>query len=130
MLRRSPRLASPRLQAKGSAVPGVPRWPSGWILLAWGRPLGTVRSIRLAVDLHDDRTVHDPIQKRHRQRRITEVLTPRLEIDVRHQRRRPLRAPGIDQLVQQARRLARFAAFDPVEAELVEDQQVELRVLA
>src|SRR3954452_5632328 len=127
MLRRS--IASPRLQAKGSAIPGVPRWSSGWILLTWGRPLGTVRSIRLAVDLHDDRTVHDPVEKRHRQRRITQVLSPRLEIDVRHQRRRTLRAPGIDQLVQQARRLPGLAPLDPVEAELIDDQQVVVGVL-
>ena len=41
--------------------------------------------------------------------------------------RRAARAPRVDQLVQQARRLLRFTPFDPVEPELVEDQQVEPR---
>ena len=85
-------------------------------------------SVRLSLDLQDDRPVHDPVQERHRQRRIAQVLAPGLEIDVRHQRRRTT-AADVDQLVQQARRLGRFQPFYSVEAELVEDHQVEFGVV-
>jgi hypothetical protein len=75
---------------------------------------GPIRAIRLAVDLHDNRPVHDSVQERHRQRWIAPVVAPRVEVDVRHQRRRPS-AAGVDQLVQQARCLGRFDPFQSVE---------------
>ena len=61
----------PRLQATASGALGVRRRPSGRILFARGRRLGPVSSVGLAVHLLDDRSVHDPIQERHRQRRMT-----------------------------------------------------------
>jgi len=97
--------------------------------LGRGGLLCSVGSIGLAIDLQDDRRIHDPVQERHRQRRVAQVIAPGLEIDVRHQRRRP-RGTCVDQLVQQARRLGRFSPLDSVKAELVKDHQVELRVVA
>ena len=85
-------------------------------------------SIGLAVDLQDDRPIDDAVQKRHRQRRITQVIGPGLEIDVRHQRRGS-RGAGVDQLVQQACRLGRFGPFNAVEAEFIKDHQVEVRIV-
>lgn len=76
-------------------------------------PLRPMRPIRLALNLQDDRPVHDPIQERHRQRRVAQILALRLEVDVRYQRRRALLAAGVDQLVQQARRLTRFDPLEP-----------------
>ena len=87
-------------------------------------------SIRLAVDLQDGCPVHDPVQERHRQRRITQVVPPGGEVDVRHQRRRTLPAAGVDDLVQQVGRLRRGAPFDLLEAELVDPQQIEATAFA
>ena len=105
---------------KGTSSADYPTW-QGWMWRALTRrPLGgrrlfcPIRSIRLAIDLHDDRPVHDSVQERHRQRWIAPVVAPPVEVDVHHQRRRPS-AADVDQLVQQARCLGRFDAFQSVE---------------
>ena len=61
---------------------------------------------------------------------IAQIFAPRLEVDVRGQRRGTLAAAGIDDLVEEVRCLGTLAAFDAVEAELVDDDQVETRPVA
>ena len=70
------------------------------------------------------------IQQGHRQGRIAEVIGPVLEVDVGDQRRRSLAAAAVNHLVEQTRRFRVFAAFEFVEAELVDDQQIEAAVVA
>jgi hypothetical protein len=91
--------------------------------------LRPVSSIGLAVDLQDDRPIDDAVQERHRQRRITQVIGPGLEIDVRYTRRRS-RGASVDQLVQQACRLGTFGPFNPVETEFIKDHQVKVRIVS
>jgi len=80
---------------------------------------GAVGAIGAALDLQDNGAVHDTVEEGHRQRRVAQVFAPGVEVDVRHQRRRALRA-GVDDLVEQVGGLRRFAAFDLVEAKLVD----------
>ena len=49
-------------------------------------------SVGLAVDLQDGRPVHHPVHERHGQRRMNQILTPFVEIDVRQERRGALAA--------------------------------------
>ena len=92
--------------------------------------LRAVGAVRLAADLQQDRSVHYAVQEGHRQRRIAQVIAPRLEVDVRAQGGGTLAAAGVDHLVEEVGRLGALAAFDAVEAELVDDHQVETRPVA
>ena len=87
-------------------------------------------SIGLALEALDDRAVDDPIQQGHRQGRIAKIIGPVFEVDVGDQRRRALAAATVDHLVEQTRRFRVFATFEFVEAEFVNDQQVEAAVEA
>lgn len=78
----------------------------------------------------DDRAVDDPMQQRHRQWRIAEVIGPVFEVDVGNQRGRSFAAAAVYHLVQQARWFRILAAFEFVEAELIDDQQIEATVVA
>jgi len=60
------------------------------------------RSVRLALESLNDGAVDNAVQQRHRQRRITQVVRPVVEVDVRDQRRRSAPVAMIDDLVEQA----------------------------
>ena len=89
-----------------------------------------MHSIRFAFQLHDRGAVHDAIQQRHRQGRVAEVVGPGFEVDVRHQGGADALTARIDDLLPQAGGLRADSTFDAVEAELVDDEQVELGVEA
>src|ERR1700680_2033624 len=89
-----------------------------------------VNTIRLAFQLHDRGAVYDAVQERHRQRCVAEIVGPGFEVDVRHERRAGALAARVDDLVPQAGGLRTDRAFDAVEAEFVDDEQVELGVKA
>ena len=89
-----------------------------------------MHAVGFAFQLHDRRTVHDPIQKSHRQLRVAEVGRPGLEVDVGDQGRTAALAAGVDDLVPQAGGLWTEAAFDAVKAEFVNDEEVELGIEA
>jgi hypothetical protein len=74
-----------------------------------------VGTVRLAANLQGDRPVHYAVQKGHRQRRIAQVVAPRLEVDVRAQRGRTLAAAGVDQLAEEVGGLGALATLDAVE---------------
>ena len=96
-----------------------------------GRLVGAAMDpVGFALQLHDGRTVHDPIQQRHRQGSIAEVFGPGLEVDVGHQGRADPLAARIDDLVPQAGGLRTQAAFDAVETKFVDDQQLEAGIEA
>ena len=75
-------------------------------------------AIRAAGDFQDDGAVHQAIENRHRYGSIAKIFRPSFEVDVRDQGRETLRTAAIDQFVEQAGRLGRFASFDFVEAEI------------
>jgi len=89
--------------------------------------LGSVGAVRFTADLQQDGPVHDAIQKGHCQRRIAQVFTPSLEVDVRGQGRGSLATAGVDDLVEEVRCLRTLAAFNAVESEFVDDQEIEPR---
>ena len=96
-----------------------------------GRLVGVaVNSVGFAFQFHDRGTVHDAIQQRHRQRGVAEIVGPGLEVDVRHQGGADALAARVDDLVPQAGGLRTDSTFDAVEAELVDDEQVELGIEA
>ena len=76
-------------------------------------------SVGFAFQFYNRRAIHDSIQQRHRQGCVAEVVGPGLEVDVGYQSRRALLAARIDDLVPQAGSLRAEAAFDAVEAELI-----------
>ena len=78
-------------------------------------------SIGFAFQLHDGGTVYDAIQEGHRQGPVAEVVGPGFEVDVGHQGGADALASCVDDFVPQARCLRTDAAFDAVEAELVND---------
>ena len=82
----------------------------------------------LEADYH--RVINHPIQQRHHQRWITQVICPVAEVDVRHERGRAAATAGIDDFVKQARRLGVFAPLKLVEPEFIDDQQVERTIVA
>src|ERR1700731_2092817 len=88
--------------------------------------MGTVRAAR---DLQYHRAVHEAIEDGHGQRGIAEVIRPSLEADVGHHGRGTRRAAAVDHFVQEAGRLSRLRPLDLVEAELVDDQQLEVAVV-
>ena len=59
-------------------------------------------SVGLALKLVNDRSIHDPIEQRHRYRRISQVLAPPLKVDVGDQSCAPFAASAVNHLVQQA----------------------------
>ena len=61
---------------------------------------------RTCLDLDDDRPIHDPVQERHRQRRIAQVL-PQASKSMFVTSAVERCAAGVDHLVQQVRRLRR-----------------------
>src|SRR5258708_5806615 len=85
-----------------------------WLGRDWRGGLDTI-----SLDLKDDGAVHHSIQERRRQRRISQVVAPRLEVDVRHHRRGTLPAPRVDDLEQQVGRLRRLLPLDVIEPELI-----------
>ena len=87
-------------------------------------------AVRLAADLQQDRAIDHAIEEGHRQRWIAEVVAPRLEVDVRGQGGGAFAAAGVDEFVEEVGCLRAFAAFDAVEAELVDDHHVESRPVA
>src|SRR6266540_1284239 len=89
-----------------------------------------MNSIGFAFQLDDGGAVHDAIQQRHRQGRVAEVVGPGLEVDVRHQSRADALAARVDDLVPQAGGLRTDAAFNAIEAEFVNDEQVEFGIEA
>ena len=96
----------------------------GFWLRCFARSLGSVTATG---DLQYDGSVDDAVQKCHREWRVAEVIGPGVEVDVGGQRCRASAVAGVDHLKQQVRSLRRFRAFDVVEAEFVDDQQVESR---
>ena len=100
-------------------------WSFGGCLI--GAAMG---SVGFAFQLHDGRSVYDSIQQSHRQGCVAEIVGPSVEVDVGDQRRGALLAASIDDLVPQAGCLRAEAAFDAVEAELVDDEQIKARVKA
>lgn len=70
------------------------------------------------------------IENRHCQGSIAKIFRPSFEVDIRDQGRGTLRTAAIDQFVEQAGRLGRFASFDFIEAEFVDDQQLEVAPIA
>ena len=86
-------------------------------------------AIRTAIDLDDNRAVHNAVEEGHGQRRVVEITAPGVEVDVGHDRGGTL-AAGVDDLVQQVGGLRAFAAFDLVEGEFVDDEPVEAGVIA
>lgn len=91
---------------------------------------GPVGAIGLAFELEDDGTVDKPIEEGHGQGDVAEIIAPGLEVDVGDQGSRVLLAAGVDDLVEQTGGLAALRSFNLVEAELIDDQQVEAFVVA
>lgn len=87
-------------------------------------------TVRLTADLQQDGTIDHAIQEGHRQWRIAQVVAPGLEIDIGSQGGGTSAAACVDDLVEQIGGLGAFAAFDAVEAELVDDHQIETRPVA
>src|SRR5260370_3114362 len=80
-------------------------------------------AVGLAFDFEDDGAVDQAVEEGHGRGRIAKVLAPGFEVDVGDQRRAYLLAAGVHDLVQQTGSLRRFAAFDAIEAKLVDDEQ-------
>jgi len=76
-------------------------------------------SVGFALQFHDRCAIHDSVEQGHRQGSVAEVVGPGLEVDVGHQCGGTLLAASVDDPVPQARGLRTDAAFDAVEAELV-----------
>ena len=87
-------------------------------------------AVRFAFDLEDDGAIDDAVEEGHGQGRIAEVVGPGVEVDVGDQGGGPLRAAGVDDLEEEVGGLRRLLAFDVIEAEFVDDQQVEAGVVA
>lgn len=87
-------------------------------------------SVGFAFQLHDRRAIYDSIQQSHRQGCVAEIVGPRVEVDVGDQSGGALLAACIDDLVPQAGGLRAEAAFDAIEAELINNKQIELGVKA
>ena len=85
-------------------------------------------SIRLTRDFDDDRPVDHAIRECHCQWGVAEIFGPSLEVDICDESGRSLLAASVDDLIEQAGRLRRFLAFQAVETEFVDDQQVEASV--
>ena len=79
-------------------------------------------SVGLALKLVNNRSIHDPIEQRHRHRRISQVLAPPLKVDVRDQGRAPLASSAVNHLVQQAGGLGMLLTLQLVKAQFVDDQ--------
>ena len=86
-------------------------------------------AVRSALDLQQDRAVHHAVQEGHGQGWIAEAVGPGLEVDVGHQAGAPLRTAPIDDFVQQVGCLRRERPLQAVEAELVDNQPLEPRLI-
>ena len=96
-------------------------------LIGLRRPAGAMRPVGATGELQDHGAVDQAVEERRRQRRVAEVIGPRPEVDVRRQRRRTTARAGVEQAVVERAGLRLRLALQPVEAELVDQQQVESR---
>ena len=87
-------------------------------------------SIRLASELDRHRIVHDSIESGHDQGRVAHVFRPVGEVNVRDQRRRGAPTARINDFVEQARRVRIFTSLQLVEAELINNQEIERLIIA
>jgi len=67
------------------------------LLRSWTAP-GSVGSVGFALKLVTDRSIHDAIEQRHRYRRISQVLAPRLKVDVDDQSSAALAGSAVNHL--------------------------------
>src|SRR5260370_27556351 len=86
-------------------------------------------AVGLALDLEDDGAVDQAVEESHGQGGIAQILAPGFEVDVGHQRRAGLVAAGVHDLVQQTGGLWRVAAFEAIEAKLVDDEQFKAGIV-
>src|SRR5439155_8411950 len=89
-----------------------------------------MNAVRFALQFDNRCSVHHSIQQGHRQRRIAEIIGTGFEVDVGHQGRAGSLASCVDDFVPQAGSLGTKAAFNAVQAELINDQQVEAGIEA
>src|SRR4051794_25245636 len=87
-------------------------------------------SVGFAFQFHDGCSIHHSIQQGHRQGCVAEIVGPSVEVDVGDQSGGALLAASVDDLVPQAGGLRAEAAFDAVEAELINSKQIKTGVKA
>ena len=87
-------------------------------------------SVGFAFPFHDGGAIDDSIEQCHRQGCVAEIVGPSVEVDVGDQSGGALLAAGVDDLVPQAGGLRAEAAFNAVEAEFVNDEQIKTSVKA
>ena len=87
-------------------------------------------AVGLAFQLQQQGAVHEAIQEGHGQRRIAQVIVPSLEVDIGHQGRAAAGIADFDDLVEQIGRQGTVHPFQFLEAEFVDDQQVDAAVVA
>jgi hypothetical protein len=80
---------------------------------------GAVCTIRLTLNLEDDRSFHDAIEESHGERAIGEIVPPFLEVHVGGERGGTLLVPQGDDLIEQVSRLRAFLPLDSVAPEFV-----------
>ena len=85
-------------------------------------------AVGTAAQFQDRRAVHQAIEEGGRQRRIAQVVGPGGEVDVRRQHGRTTSHAGVQQTVVKRARVSLRLAFQVVEAEFVDQQQVDPRV--
>ncbi len=87
-----------------------------------------VGAVGTAGELQDRGPVDQAVEKRRGQGRITEVISPGLEVDVGRQRGRPTARTGIEQPIVDGAGLSLGFTLQAVEAELVDQQEVQPRI--
>src|SRR5436305_753593 len=98
---------------------------SGISRARFGGSAGAMGAVGAAGELEDHGAVDQAVEERRRQRRVAEVVGPRREVDVRRQCRRTPAGAGVEEAVVESAGLGLRLALGAVEAEFVDQQQIE-----
>ena len=89
---------------------------------------GAVCTIRLPLNLEDDRSFHDAIEESHGHGPIRQILSPFFEVHVGGERGGVFLVAQGDDLVKQVSRLRAFLPLNAVTPEFVDNQKIRTRV--